>query len=236
MKNIASELFKNALKNKERLTIKLLGDSITHGVGGTGWEQNGEVIVHDVAQSPNSYCWANLFRDYMQERYQATVINYGCSGTNIEFVIDNFSELVHENDDIILCTIGTNNRHKHFWQGEKPTRESFLQEFYDNVKKLHELFVQAGKLVIFMANIPASEENEQDGSDYWRILHMNDINDVYKKLADEYGAPVISLYDLTSAYCKEKGILIDALLCDGLHPNDEGYKIMFDLIVTALEL
>ena len=93
-----------------------------------------------------------------------------------------------------------------------------------------------GKPVIFMANIPASEENEQDGGDYWRILHMNDINDAYKQFAKEYNVPMISLYDLMSAHCEEKGVLIDTLLCDGLHPNDEGYRLMFDFIVKALDV
>ena len=44
MKNV-SEIFGQLLKDKTNLKIKLIGDSITHGVGGTGWEQKGSVIV-----------------------------------------------------------------------------------------------------------------------------------------------------------------------------------------------
>ena len=232
----AEVMLKNILRQKKNVTIKLLGDSITHGVGGTGWMQDGAVIVDGVAQSPNSYCWANLFRDYMQGNYGATVVNKACSGTNIEFILEHFSQLVDAVDDVIICAIGTNNRHKHFWQGEKPTEQVFFEEFYNNVKKLYYQLLECNKPVIFIANIPASEENEQDGGDYWRILHMNDINDAYMQFAKEYNAPVISLYDMVSNYCRDKGILIDELLCDGLHPNDEGYKIMFDLIISALGL
>ena len=231
-----TQLLKIMLKRNKNVIIKLLGDSITHGVGGTGWMQDGDVIIEGVAQSPNSFCWANLFRDYMKEQYGAIVVNKACSGTNIEFILEHFSKLVDDSDDIIICTIGTNNRHKHFWQGERPTREAHFKEFYSNIKKLYENLTEMGKPVIFMANIPASEENEQDGGDYWRILHMNDINDAYKQFAKEYNVPMISLYDLKSAYCEEKGILIDTLLCDGLHPNDEGYRLMFDFIVKALDV
>ena len=234
-KNVALML-KNILSQKKNITIKLLGDSITHGVGGTGWTQDGDEIVDGVAQSPNSYCWANLFRDYMQQNYDAKVVNKACSGTNIEFILDHFPQLVDSDDDVVICTIGTNNRHKHFWQGDKPTREAHFEEFYNNIKKLYHKLTEIEKPVIFIANIPASAENELDGGDYWRILHMDDINNAYKQFAEEYGASVVSLYDLISYYCQEKGILIDALLCDGLHPNDEGYKIMFDLIISALEL
>ena len=108
--NNVKKLINDILKSKPYIKVKLLGDSITHGVGGSGWEQNGELIVEGWYQSPDSYCWANLLRDYMLEKYGATVINKGCTGTKVEFIIDNFDSLVSDDDDIIICTIGTNNR------------------------------------------------------------------------------------------------------------------------------
>ena len=65
---------------------------------------------------------------------------------------------------------------------------------------------------------------------------MADINVAYKNLANECGATVISLHDLIVEYCNNRTIAIDLLLSDGLHPNDEGYKVMFDLLVEALGL
>ena len=32
---------------------------------------------------------------------------------------------------------------------------------------------------------------------------------------------------------KENNLSVDALLCDGLHPNDEGYRVMFGLFKEA---
>lgn len=236
MTKSAAELFSSVLKNKKNPRIKLIGDSITHGVGGTGWEQKGEVIVKGWAESPDGYCWANLLRDYMKEKYNATVINKACTGTNVEFVMNNFPSLVSDEDDIIVCTIGTNNRHKYFDQGEKPEREDFLRELYVNITKMYGMFKKTGIPTVFVANIPASEKNEQDGENYWCILHMTDINDSYKKLCREYDATVVSLYDLFSDYCSENGVSLDSLLCDGLHPNDEGYRVMFELLVGAFEI
>ena len=117
--------------------------------------------------------------------------------------------------------------------GEKKSRETMLEAFYGNVKKLKDMIDKTGIPVVFMANIPASKKNEQDGTDYWRILHMNDINDTYKRLACEEGATVFSLYDAFTAYCNENGIDYETLLCDGLHPNNEGYKVMYGLITEA---
>lgn len=222
------------LKITKGMKIKLLGDSITHGVGGSGFEQNGAHIVGEYSRSPESFCWANLFRDYMAREYSAEVINNGCSGTKIEFIIENFDTLVEDDDDLIICTIGTNNRHQYKETGERRTREDFGEEFYKKVLRLNEMLVGRGKRVIFISNIPASQENEKDKVDFWRILHMDDINEIYKRASAAAGFEHISMYDLITEYVSKNALTIDALLCDGLHPNDEGYRVMFELLKNAL--
>ena len=214
--------------------IKLLGDSITHGVGGTGFEQCGEDIVEGFKRSPNGYCWAARFKEYMNERYGATVVNNACTGTDIEFIIRNFDTLVEASDDLVICTIGTNNRHQYMNTGEKRTREDMSECFYNNIITLYGKFKSAGVPVIFIANIPASLENEKDGTDYWRILHMKDINDIYKRAAEKCGFAFISLYDRMAEYLAANVVVIDELLCDGLHPSDRGYDVMLELILAAL--
>ncbi len=232
--NNIKEMFARVLNEKKNPKIKLIGDSITHGVGGSGWIQNGPKIVEGWAESPDSYCWATLFRDYMKEKYGARVVNKACTGTRVEFVMEHFSELVEEDDDLIICTIGTNNRHKYFSEVEKkPLREEYLADFHDKLRRMYEMFHGTGIPTVFVANIPASQKDEQDGADYWRILHMDDINNGYKMLARERDAVVLSLYDLFLQYCRENGRTVDALLCDGLHPNDEGYRVIFGLLVEA---
>ena len=44
--------------------IKLLGDSITHGVGGSGFCQDGERIVEGYARNTKGYCWAKLLKEH----------------------------------------------------------------------------------------------------------------------------------------------------------------------------
>ena len=234
---MSTQFLMERLKNTDHtLRIKLLGDSITHGVGGTGFAQDGDPITENFKQNPNGFCWANLFRDYMEKTYDCKVINHACTGTKIEFILRNFDELVSKDDDIVFCTIGTNDRHQFFCEGEKRTREEQMGRFYDKLLVLAEKFRELKIQVIFMANIPASEENEQDGSNYWRVIHMNDINSLYKKAAEVCDFPMISLYDAFTDYCKKKQISVDSLLKDGLHPNDEGYKTIFRLLLRELQL
>lgn len=216
------------------INIKLLGDSITHGVGGTGFKQDGERIVKDFARNKEGFCWAKLFKEYMQQQFDCTVTNNACTGTNIEFVIDNFDTLVSKEDDIVICIIGTNNRHQIMDGTERKDKKEWMQVFYNNILKLNSKFKQAGKDVIFVANIPAAANNERDEETYWRIMHMNDVNDLYTKASIECNFAFISLYNLFSDYCDNKDIDFETLLSDGLHPNDEGYKVMYKLMLSAL--
>ena len=130
--------------------------------------------------------------------------------------------------------IGTNNRHQYFHDSPKHTPEEHLEEFYQNILKLNQRFIASGKPAIFMTGIPASSENEKDGEDYWRLFHMDDVCAAYKKAAKELGFSLISMYDLFLDYCKTNKITVDSLLCDGLHPNDTGYEVMFQLMKQAL--
>ena len=108
--------------------------------------------------------------------------------------------------------------------------------FRENIGILVGKLRERGIPFIFMANIPASAKNEEDGADNWRIIHMNDINDLDKETSAALDFPLVSLYDAFCDYIDENGIELDSLLADGLHPNDEGYRVMFGLIAEALEL
>lgn len=230
------KIFSRVILSDRTIRIKLLGDSITHGAGGTGFAQNGEPIVADFARNPDGYCWAKLFKEYMESQFDCVVVNNGCSGTKIEFIIDNFDKLVDENDDIIICTIGTNNRNQYFDEFPKCTRREYMENFYNNIITLHNKFKDFNKNVIFVANIPAASKKEQDGENFCRLFHMNDVHDLYVKASAVCGFPLISLYTSFLEYCEIKNIELDSLLFDGLHPNDAGYDVIFKLLLKELDI
>ena len=236
MNKEAARLMSKVILSDKKVRIKLLGDSITHGVGGSGFAQNGGWIVNGFSRNPDGFCWAKLFKEHMETSYNCEVVNNACTGTNIQFIRSNFDLLVEEEDDIIICTIGTNNRHQYKSTGERVEKKAFMERFYFEILGLYETFRSHGKNVIFVANIPASEQNEMDGADYWRILHMNDIRNCYLKASAECGFPLVSMYDAFLDHCEAKNISVSSLLKDGLHPNDEGYQVMFDLIMKELGL
>lgn len=231
--------------------ICLLGDSITQGMGSSNFQQYDAVIdgqTYNVRgngpNNPNATSdykigeylwtsgnrrwyealdgngWAHLFKNYMNEKFKIIVRNFGMSGINsgdLKYFINDFMDTKF-NFDCIVLMIGTNNR-------EKGNLESLYTDMNDTIKTIKNY----GKDLIIMACIPASIANEKT----FRV-HMEDVHNALRNIACENKIPFISVYNLFIDYCSNKGIKIDTLLSDGLHPNNEGYKVMFQLISNAM--
>lgn len=231
--------------------ICLIGDSITQGAGSSGFQQydaNIDGYTYNVRgngpNNPNATSdykigeylwtsggrrwyealdgngWAHLFKNYMKEKFNIIVKNFGMSGIDsrdLKYFINNFLDTYY-NFDCIVMMIGTNNR-------QYENLESFYTDINDAIKTIK----NHGKDLIIMASIPASNENEKQFN-----IHMEDIHNALRHISCENKIPFISVYNLFIDYCSIKGIEIDKLLSDGLHPNNEGYKVMFKLISNAM--
>lgn len=231
--------------------ICLIGDSITQGMGSSGFQQYNATIdghTYNVRgngpNNPNATSnykigeylwtsgdrrwyealdgngWAQLFKNYMNEKFKIIVRNFGMSGIDsrdLKYFINNFMGAFY-NFDCIVLMIGTNDR-------QYENLESFYTDINDTIKTIKNY----GKDLIIMACIPASIENEKKFH-----IHMEDIHNALRHISCENKIPFISVYNLFIDYCSNKGIKIDTLLSDGLHPNNEGYKVMFKLISNAM--
>lgn len=216
----------NSLITGEKVAIKLIGDSITHGVGGTGWAQTGETIYGNFKVNENGYCWANLFKSYMESKFNCEVINYGTTGRNSKDLLNNINTIVKDTDDIVICMIGTNDRNNESRDGVLNSKTGL----YQNLLNIHNNISTRGKEIIFMSNIPSSVANENDD----KLFHMEDVDHIVSCVASSLNCEYISVYKLFMEYCQTRNITIDSLLADGLHPNDTGYDVMFYLICNAL--
>jgi lysophospholipase L1-like esterase len=220
------EIMSTLVESTTTKKVKLIGDSITQGVGGTGYAQTGEIIMNDGTTTwrvnENGHCWANSLKTYLQSKYNCVVNNYGASGIDSsklrDYVLN--ETLVKSDDDIVICMIGTNDRFR--------TRADF-HWLSDNIKAIHAKVKALGKEVIFMSNIPATVADETN-----KPNHMEDVDHYIMKATADLGIEYISVYKLFIEYCQNRNITINSLLSDGLHPNDAGYDVMFYLICNAL--
>lgn len=210
------------------IKIKLLGDSITHGYGGTGYTNDAEhgSLIIDAGWrawyvNTNGYCWANLFKNYMEDKFNCTVNNYGCTGIDSTFLANHLSDLISSDDDIVICMIGTNDR-----------GHNTKEQLKNNIKTIINYCKSNNKEIILMANIPASIEDESgpNGTNF----HMEDVNNIIMSVSYEEQTNFISVFNLFNDYCRYRNITLNSLLSDGLHPNDNGYEVMYFLILQEL--
>lgn len=203
--------------------IKLIGDSITAGFGGTDFNATstggGELIYDTVYQNVTGHCWANSMKAYLENKFNVEVVNNGVSGIGAGTMIQHWNDLVKEDDDVVICMIGTNNR----------ASSSTLSEFITYLETIVSLAKEGDYQFIMMASIPASVSNENDDKNF----HMEDVEHAIRYITDKHNIPFVNVYSKFIEYCKYTGTTIDSLLVDGLHPNDDGYDVMFYLICNA---
>jgi len=203
--------------------IKLIGDSITHGVGGTGFSQDGDIITTlwgstVIHKNPNGYCWANLFKSYFESKFTCTVTNNACSGMSTDEAVGNLSTFIADTDDIVICMLGTNNRGNHS-----------TVDFKAQLQTIYDYCASKNIDIIFMASVPSSITNENT-----YVYHMEDINHDIAKVSYNNKLDYVDVYQGLMDYCDLKNVTIDSLLADGIHPNDAGYKVIFSIICKNL--
>lgn len=220
---------------EDKFKIVLGGDSITHGVGGTGFSQSGETIFGNYKRNPDGYCWANLFKDYIESNFNAAVINNACTGTESSFWNNNKSSLIPDDTDLFILTIGTNDRNVS--ESSSSTKQTVLTRYKNNLKSIVDYCHERNINIILVSSIPASQENENSSVDgIVRLTKMFEMNEVVQQVASECNMEYVNMYNLLYYYYWEKDLNFEDYFVDGLHPNDSMYRVMFYMYLKALNL
>lgn len=211
------KLIGEKISNKQYTNIKLIGDSITDGYGGTNY--NGSQ-TYSPSTNTKGYCWANSFKDFLYDRYSINVVNKGMYGTMADRLYNNISNVVSNSDDLVIYLTGTNDR-----------PSSDLTSYKNSVKNIIAYVKNIGADIIVMSGIPATETNEN------QYAHtMQDMDDVIKMICSETNTPFISMYQEYINYCNLHSIDITTTFYDHCHPNNLGYYIIFILLCQKLYL
>lgn len=234
------------IRSGEITKIKVIGDSITHGVGGTGFQVDygdGKVIcVIDAMSGSNGVsfkvntkgeCWANSFKKYIETKYPYVTVNcWGTRGMSAHSwltrghtennVFKNcLEQLITDEDELVILMIGTNDR----------SQGANIEEFALNMTTIINYILGKGKKLLLMSSLPASLSNENDGTQHF---HMEDVNNLLCNFSNNYNLWFVSLYNEVNKYLRNTGTSLNSILGDGLHPNDEGYNLMYELLLENL--
>lgn len=214
---------------KNRIYIKIIGDSIAAGEGTSDFKElDSTLIIVDNINFKNvetKKSWGALLNEYLNKESKNVVLNNnGCCGMNSTQLKENINKLVSEKDDIVFILIGLNDR----------KRENGLNELYSNLKYI--INHLRDKKIILMTPTISTKENENKPS---RIHHTIDIIKIIRKISKEENIKLIDNYKKIENYLKENNLEIDKIMIkenclnDGLHPTDLVHKLIFENILES---
>ena len=194
-------------------SIVLLGDSITDGIGGTGY--NGS---YSSAPSTNTegYCWANAFKKFVEERYGIPVRNMGMFGTTMSTQTERALEFLTKEDFVIWLT-GTNDRNGY-------------GSYKKNIRSYLEAVRKKCSGILLVSSAPSTEEDEDASA-----VNMQKMDEI-AMCAAAGNVPFLSMYQAFIQYCDRRDIDISECFADHVHPSDFGYYVMFQLLCENLGL
>ncbi|MBR6706230.1 MAG: SGNH/GDSL hydrolase family protein [Clostridia bacterium] len=209
------------LKNKK---ILFLGDSITAGHGTSGENK-----------------W---FTSLLSKRYDAVCVNYGIGGTRIARQEKPSENPEHDKDfpgrieemekdaDIVCVFGGTND----FGHGDAPIgkmSDRTVFTFYGALHVLYSLLIEKYPAALIFVITPLHRLGEEDprgnGSKEKDVASLREYVDIIRRVAEYYSLPVLDLYAL-SGLQPAVPVIREKYIPDGLHPNDEGHRVIADRI------
>ena len=216
------------LKNKK---IVFLGDSITEGHG---------------VKAPE-----NRFVDRIAAQTGAICKNFGIGGTRIakqtvpspseRWDLDFLSRVpeLDEDADIVVLFGGTNDwGHGDAKFGDFESRDIYT--FYGALHTLYTMLIEKypSSQIVVLTPLHRSRPNElepiTDTEHSNKPQILKDYVNAIREVAEYYSIPVLDLYK-TSGIQPEIPVIKEMYIPDGLHPNDEGHKLLANRIVKFLE-
>ncbi len=196
--------FDEFVKTKKKIKLGFLGGSITLGAG---------------ASNPDK-CYRSLVTKALNEHYpnvEFENINAAIGGTGSGFGLFRMDEdLLAHMPDIIIVEFAVNDyrdENCHIFM------ENIVRKAFKYRKDIPVMFVYTVQNIMTddysAGKIPVSVMKHQLVADYYNIPAVN----VGKKLFDTYTAEGKTITDYT---------------VDGVHPNDEGYKIYTDTVMSEI--
>ena len=153
------------------------------------------------------------------------VVNSGIAGDTTEDILDDMKERVYDyNPSKVFVLIGTNDLRD----------DKSVEEVVENIKKIIEEIKQNKKVVeIYLESIyPVNEEIDEDVVEARNNPDINEINEKIEKYAKESDITFINTHD---KLVDSEGLLDENYTDDGLHLNDEGYKVVTEQLMKYID-
>lgn len=211
------------------MTILCFGDSITYG----NWDPRGGWVgrlrEYLDAKSLENYTGADLYSTYYTLTY-----NLGIPGETSTILAERFEDelAVRYNPDelnIILIAIGINDSRFYKSAGQHETN---IEDFRQNIWDLEEIAKKYTNDVAFIGLTPVDEARTDPL--FWEddAVYKNEYIEKYDAVIKDFcESRKVPFVDVFSAM---KNLEVAKLMEDGIHPNQEGYKVLEEIIRAAV--
>jgi len=211
------------------MTILCFGDSITYG----NWDPKGGWVgrlrEYLDTKSLENYTGADLYSTFYTLTY-----NLGIPGETSTILIERFEgELaMRYNPDelnIILIAIGINDSRFYKSTGQ---HETDIEDFRQNIWDLEEIAKKYTNDVAFIGLTPVDEARTDPL--FWEAdaVYKNEYIEKYDTVIKDFcQSRKVPFVDVFSAM---KNLEVAKLMEDGIHPNQEGYEVLEEIIKAAI--
>ena len=208
------------LKNHQVKSIRLIGDSITAGVGCDGYGAESDTGVTVYSGSRGTYtesattirCWANDFRTYSADYGVTSFVNAGVDGFRMQYLAEDPSAWLGDGADVIVVMLGTNDA----------ARRS-LEDFSADAEI--GLAAAAAKCDLLVVVTPPVN----DRTDATNLYSVSEINDVLTEICQMKGYAHVDFEDVLT-------LGTDDFNDDALHPTTSGSDKLWEAFREQLEL
>lgn len=203
--------------------VGFIGDSVVEGVGSSDWSLSGEAFTcaqGEYKANVGVDCWAGKLGKFLQDNYpNTTCYNHGVGGMEVYEVGESFDDdnYIKEGTKFVFIGCGLNTRALSMPQYNIDT----------GTKNVVNRLTAKGINFVFLTPNPVTSEPYK--------YKTGQIVQLMRQAFNKYQAPYIDIYGAFKRYVEEKGEELSTYLADGTHPNDKGYKLIYDIIMENME-
>jgi len=205
--------FQSVLETKGKLKIAVIGSSVTKGTG---------------ASSPKTG-WPARLKTFLQERNELKyrdiqLVNYGFSGFKAEDLLKKgkADQLILEKPDFIILETCIINNYR-----QSSTLFETIKYIDDLVNKI-KIELPETKILIISPNPILSSSKNQVGLTY------DDYQMQTAAYFQEKRLNYINIYEEMNKLLSQNNQKLQNYLADEIHPNDQGYKVWFEILLKHL--
>lgn len=203
------------------MRILIFGDSIVYGA----WDTEGG--------------WANRLRKFYDEQKLSgkdedppTIFNMGVSGDSTNELVKRFTPEVEARNRYgnmaIVISIGTNDSRT------KAGKEfSNTEQYVQNLEKLLNKARQFTDKILFVG-FPSCDESRSNPVAWRDTGYTNERLGAFEqelvKFCHKQGVPIVKVFETFKEHDQK-----ESLIFDGVHPNDTGHELIFNLVKPELE-